>query len=82
MKPLNNHDIKDVLHSLGIIGNDVYGSVIQQGNNNSNNSSVIVVVINIGHTTYGDNSHIEGDISVNVTDGNDKKAVSGSSNQS
>ena len=85
MKPLNNHDIKDVLHSLGIIG-DVYGSVIQQGNNNS---SVIVVVINIGHTTYGDNSHIEGDIAVNKVDtnngivgvqGDDNTVVAGNDN--
>jgi len=63
MKPLNS-DIKDVLHSLGIKISEMYGSVIQQGDNNSNNSSVIVVVINIGHTTYGDNSPIEGDIAL------------------
>ena len=60
MKPLNNQTIKDVLGSLGITGNNVYDSVIQQGDNNS----VIVVVINIGHTTYGDNSPIDSDITV------------------
>ena len=68
MKPLNNQTIGDIIKSI-VIGNNV-------------RDSVIVVVINIGHTTYGDNSHIEGDISVNVPDGNDNKAVAGNSNQS
>ena len=86
MKPLNNQTIKDVLGLLGITGNNVYDSVIQQGDNNS----VIVVVINIGHTTYGDNSPIDGDIAVNDVETNhgvvgiqgDNTAVAGNSNQS
>ena len=54
MKPQNNQTIKDVLGSLGITGNNVYDSVIQQGSNNSN---IIVVVINV-NVTDGDNNTV------------------------
>ena len=64
--PLNNQTTQDVLNSL-VIGNNLY-------------NSVVVVIVNIGHTTYGDDSPITGDIDVNVTDGDDNTVIAGRCN--